>query len=107
MSVLYAMRLNWALGQLGVDPRVINQIHRDSARAMGLQAGLTPRESAVLLFTQLPMDMQNGVNAVTLKRWISGGKVRVQLPMVAEAIQALSFHSPGLSWADSQPSKLD
>jgi hypothetical protein len=100
MSLLYAMRLNMALGQLGVDPRIVNQIHRDAARHIGLSSGQTAQEVALLILTQLPAEFQHRANIAAIRKWIGAGKVRPDHQIIGEALQSLSFYIPDLSWSD-------
>jgi hypothetical protein len=90
------MKLNTALASLGVDPRHVNQVHRDSARIAGIASGHSPQEAALFLLTMMPMSFQHSASDTTVKKWIEKGKVRVSDEAVREALVTLSFYNPGI-----------
>jgi hypothetical protein len=98
MSFLYAFRLNWALEQLGIDVRIVNQTPKNAARLIGQSSGQTPQEVALLLLTQMPAEFQNLADAKVIRKWIRARKIRPEHQLVAEALQAVSFWNPEVPW---------
>jgi hypothetical protein len=99
---MFALKLNAALGSLGIDPRIINQPHRDAARMLGESTGQTPQEVALLLLTQLPSHFQSMARPSVARKWAKAGKINVANQAVSEALIALSWHNR--EWTSIRPS---
>lgn len=92
----YAIRFNMALHQLGVNPKIVNIIHRQSSQYTAILTGHSPQEAALFLLTMLPINFQYSAPADVVIKWSAKGKVRLSDHTVQDAIHKLEFYNSGL-----------
>ena len=69
-QISYVLRFNHALAILGVNPQHINETIRQSAQISGKEFGATPKEMALVLASQLPLEYTIQLDPRTAMNWI-------------------------------------
>lgn len=91
--MLYAVRVNFALAQLGVNPRVFNGDFRRSIQVVGQLDGCTPQEVALHLASQLGLRYRIGMDPGIAERWVAKGKLRREREEVVRATMELGWYN--------------
>jgi hypothetical protein len=89
--LLFIVRVNRALAQLGIDPRTFNVDFKVGLMTAGKVSGNSPQEVAIWLVSQLPITHRFGLNPFVVKTWIRKRKINPRLPEMKEALISLGW----------------
>ena len=84
--MFYVLRVNNALAQLHIDPRLINSEYRQLMQAAGAGTGASPQEVAVFIASQLPLALQMSLNLAPVRVWIRKRKLDPKVPEMRQAL---------------------
>ncbi len=89
--MLYALKVNFALANLGIDTRWIRDEYRQGAQAVGKASGNSPQEVAVFIASQLPIVYQLELDPAVAKKWVRERKINPRDPEMRTALVALNW----------------
>jgi hypothetical protein len=89
-AVLYRLRINAALAQLGLRPQAFSSQYRQFMRRAGRIFGHSPQEVALFMVAQWRGYPLGKIRAPVVSTWIRSGSVNTATEQVRQAIAALN-----------------
>jgi len=92
MSFFYPLKVNWALGEMGVSPKQFDGEWRSGMQQIGKAGGLTPQETALVI-----VGYGLGINypdlvEIAIGVWRHEGKINLSKPEIIEALDKMGFN---------------
>jgi hypothetical protein len=89
--MFYIFRVNAALAELGLGPKIFNPNFRVIMQRVGKAAGNTPQEVALHMAAELPLTYRVQTDISVIRRWLAANLVDRTKDEVREALSTFAL----------------